>query len=43
MVFVPGQLATDPDKVMDNLRRVLQGIGLDFTNVICGRIFLTQF
>ena len=28
---------------MDNLRRVLQGIVLDFTNVICGRMFLTQF
>src|SRR5262249_23204090 len=58
LVFVTGQLATDPDddsrpppdgieaqthKVMDNLRRVLQGIGLTFANVICVRIFLTQF
>jgi 2-iminobutanoate/2-iminopropanoate deaminase len=58
LVFVTGQLATDPDdddrplpegiqaqthKVMDNLRRVLQGIGLNFTNVVCVRIFLTRF
>ncbi len=58
LVFVTGQLATDPDddarplpegiaaqthKVMDNLRRVLEGIGLDFGNVLCVRIFLTHF
>ena len=58
MVFVTGQLATDPDddsrplpdgieaqthKVIDNLRRVLLGIGLNFADVICVRIFLTQF
>ena len=58
LVFVTGQLATDPDddnlplpdgveaqthKVMDNLRRVLQGIGLSLANVICVRIFLTHF
>jgi 2-iminobutanoate/2-iminopropanoate deaminase len=58
LVFVTGQLATDPDddslplpdgveaqthKVMDNLRRVLQGIGLSLANVICVRIFLTDF
>jgi len=58
LVFVTGQLATDPDddsrplpdgieaqthKVMDNLGRVLQGIGLTFANIICVRIFLTHF
>jgi 2-iminobutanoate/2-iminopropanoate deaminase len=58
LVFVTGQLATDPDddarplpegiaaqahKVMDNLRRVLEGICLDFGNVLCVRIFLTHF
>jgi 2-iminobutanoate/2-iminopropanoate deaminase len=58
LVFVTGQLATDPDddsrplpdgveaqthKVMDNLRRVLEGIGLSLANVICVRIFLTHF
>ena len=58
LVFVTGQLATDPDddsrplpdgveaqthKVMDNLRRVLEGIGLALANVVCVRIFLTQF
>ena len=52
-VFVTGQLATDPDddsllvppgieaqtrKVMDNLSRVLA-----FANVVCVRIFLTDF
>jgi 2-iminobutanoate/2-iminopropanoate deaminase len=58
LVFVTGQLATDPDddsrplpdgveaqthKVMDNLRRVLEGIGLSLANVVCVRIFLTHF
>jgi 2-iminobutanoate/2-iminopropanoate deaminase len=58
LVFVTGQLATDPDddsrplpdgveaqthKVMDNLCRVLEGIGLSLANVICVRIFLTHF
>ncbi len=58
LVFVTGQLATDPEddarplpegieaqtrKVMDNLGRVLTGLGLDFSNVVCVRIFLTEF
>jgi reactive intermediate/imine deaminase len=58
LVFVTGQLATDPDddtrplpagieaqthKVMDNLHRVLKGLGLELANVICVRIFLTDF
>jgi 2-iminobutanoate/2-iminopropanoate deaminase len=58
LVFVTGQLATDPEedsrplpegieaqtrKVMDNLGRVLKGLGLDFSSVLCVRIFLTEF
>jgi reactive intermediate/imine deaminase len=58
LLFVTGQLATDPDddslplppgidlqtrKVMDNLGRVLRGCGMTFANVICVRIFLTDF
>jgi 2-iminobutanoate/2-iminopropanoate deaminase len=58
LVFVTGQLATDPDddslpippgieaqthKVMDNLTRVLRGCGLALPNVVCVRIFLTDF
>jgi 2-iminobutanoate/2-iminopropanoate deaminase len=30
-------------KVMDNLNRVLMGCGLTFANVVCVRIFLTDF
>src|SRR5260221_14792641 len=30
-------------KVMDNLRRVLTGAGLGFDDVVCARIFLTDF
>ena len=30
-------------KVMDNLSRVLKGCGLAFANVVCVRIFLTDF
>jgi 2-iminobutanoate/2-iminopropanoate deaminase len=40
---LPDGIEAQTHKVMDNLRRVLQGIGLNFTNVICVRIFLTQF
>jgi len=58
LVFVTGQLATDPDEdslpmpagieaqttqVMDNLRRVLAGVGLGFEQVVMVRIFLTDF
>lgn len=58
LVFVTGQLATDPDddslalpegiaaqttKVMDNLRRVLRGLGLGFEHVVSARVFLTDF
>jgi reactive intermediate/imine deaminase len=58
LVFVTGQLATDPDddslpvpdgieaqtrKVFDNLARVLKGCSLSFSDVVCVRIFLTDF
>ena len=58
LVFVTGQLATDPDddtrplpegieaqtaKVMDNLRRVLEGLGLGLADVVSARVFLTDF
>ena len=30
-------------KVMDNLRRVLEGVGLGFADVVSARVFLTDF
>lgn len=58
LVFVTGQLATDPDddslpvpdgidaqtrKVMDNLKRVLAGVGLGFEHAVMIRIYLMDF
>ena len=40
---VPEGIAAQTRKVMDNLDRVLKGVGLTFANVICVRIFLTAF
>ena len=40
---IPEGIAAQTRKVMDNLGRVLQGLGLDFADVICVRIFLTAF
>ena len=40
---VPDGIAAQTHKVMDNLRRVLAGAGLDFGSVVCLRIFLTAF
>jgi 2-iminobutanoate/2-iminopropanoate deaminase len=40
---VPAGIAAQTTKVMDNLRRVLTGIGLGFDNVVQVRIFLTDF
>ena len=40
---VPQGIEAQTRKVMDNLDRVLKGVGLDFTSVICVRIFLTAF
>jgi 2-iminobutanoate/2-iminopropanoate deaminase len=40
---LPQGIAAQTRKVMDNLDRVLQGVGLSFASVICVRIFLTAF
>jgi len=40
---VPGGIEAQTRKVMDNLTRVLEGLGLTFANVVCVRIFLTAF
>lgn len=40
---LPEGVEAQTHKVMDNLRRVLEGIGLSLANVICVRIFLTHF
>jgi 2-iminobutanoate/2-iminopropanoate deaminase len=40
---VPAGIEAQTRKVMDNLTRVLEGVGLAFANVVCVRIFLTAF
>jgi reactive intermediate/imine deaminase len=40
---LPPGIEAQTRKVMDNLSRVLQGCGLGFSNVVCVRIFLTDF
>ena len=40
---IPEGIEAQTRKVMDNLGRVLKGLGLDFANVLCVRIFLTAF
>jgi enamine deaminase RidA (YjgF/YER057c/UK114 family) len=40
---IPEGIEAQTRKVMDNLGRVLTGLGLDFSNVVCVRIFLTEF
>jgi reactive intermediate/imine deaminase len=40
---IPEGIEAQTRKVMDNLSRVLKGLGLDFTNVLSVRIFLTAF
>ena len=40
---MPAGIETQTRKVMDNLGRVLNGVGLGFANVVCARIFLTDF
>jgi len=40
---LPAGIEAQTIKVMDNLRRVLQGIGLGFDDVLSARIFLTDF
>jgi 2-iminobutanoate/2-iminopropanoate deaminase len=40
---VPDGIAAQTRKVMDNLQRVLAGIGIGFENVVMIRIYLTDF
>ncbi|MGY2048386.1 RidA family protein [Methylobacterium sp. JK268] len=40
---IPEGIEAQTRKVMDNLRRVLAGVGLTFADVVCVRIFLTDF
>jgi 2-iminobutanoate/2-iminopropanoate deaminase len=40
---VPPGIEAQTHKVMDNLSRVLKGCGLKLANVVCVRIFLTDF
>jgi 2-iminobutanoate/2-iminopropanoate deaminase len=40
---MPAGIEAQMRKVMDNLDRVLKGVGLGFADVVCARIFLTDF
>ena len=40
---IPPGIEAQTHKVMDNLARVLKGCGLGLANVVCVRIFLTDF
>jgi reactive intermediate/imine deaminase len=40
---IPSGIEAQTHKVMDNLIRVLKGCGLTLANVVCLRIFLTDF
>lgn len=40
---LPAGIEAQTHQVMRNLKRVLQGVKLDFTNVLCARIYLTSF
>jgi 2-iminobutanoate/2-iminopropanoate deaminase len=40
---IPPGIEAQTLKVMDNLNRVLKGCGLTFANIVCVRIFLTDF
>jgi 2-iminobutanoate/2-iminopropanoate deaminase len=40
---IPPGIEAQTHKVMDNLIRVLRGCGLTLANVVCVRIFLTDF
>jgi reactive intermediate/imine deaminase len=40
---LPDGIDAQTEKVMDNLRRVLEGLGLGFADVVSARIFLTEF
>jgi reactive intermediate/imine deaminase len=40
---MPDGVEAQTAKVMDNLRRVLEGLGLGFADVVSARVFLTDF
>ncbi len=40
---IPPEIEAQTHKVMENLRRVLAGVGLGFEHVVCARVFLTRF
>jgi len=40
---MPDGVEAQTAKVMDNLRRVLEGLGLGFADVVSARVFLTEF
>lgn len=40
---LPDGIEAQTRKVMENLRRVLAGLGLGFADIVCVRIFLTDF
>ena len=40
---IPAGIEAQTHKVMDNLSRVLRGCGLTLANVVCVRIFLSDF
>ncbi len=40
---IPEGIEAQTHKVMQNLRTVLQGMGVGFENVVCARVFLTHF
>lgn len=40
---MPEGVEAQTAKVMDNLRRVLEGLGLGFADVVSARVFLTDF
>ncbi len=40
---LPAGIEAQTHQVMRNLKRVLQGVKLDFANVLCARIYLTNF
>ena len=40
---IPPGIEAQTHKVMDNLKRVLKGCGLTLANIVCVRVFLTDF
>ena len=40
---LPEGIDAQTHQVMRNLRRVLRGLGLEFTDVVCAKVYLTHF